>query len=357
MNLLFVYQYCTKGGVEVVLRNRMEILRRLYPLINTDVLFFEDLGGVDLFEDFKKNVIICKNYKLIKQHIKKNQYDFIITIDTPQIYEILSGSDDKIILEVHTAYKDMRKYLRSIDIMSTKTLAIVVPSYSFKNSILNELDDMIPIYVFPNFVGDSFRRQYNESIIKPNSSKKIIGWIGRLDRLKNWREFIEISSRLIKSRNDINILIVGGLNSPESEKVALFNDLKKNHLLPYTRWLPFFNSIPLLYKYILESKGCFVSTSLNESFGMTVLEAMICKCPVICSNISASAELLDGGKCGVLYDLGDINMAVNKVNAILDNFDLRKDNVDKAYKAAIDVYDPEKIIADWLSFLVELAKM
>ncbi len=114
MKLLFVYQFCTKGGVEVVLRNRLEILNRRYPWIKIDIIFFQDLGGKDIFSGFAKHIIISSDYELIREHAEKNNYDFIITIDTPQIYTILSGTNHKIILEVHTAYTDSRQYLRWI---------------------------------------------------------------------------------------------------------------------------------------------------------------------------------------------------------------------------------------------------
>ena len=356
MKLLFVYQFCTNGGVEVVLRNRLEILNRQYPYIEIDILFFQDLGGKEIFSGFAEHIIICNDYGLIREHIGKNNYDFIITIDTPQIYAILSGTNHKIILEVHTAYADSRRYLRSVDGKSSKTIAIVVPSKSFRDLILKEMDKSIPVYVLPNFIGDSFRDQYEGLTIELVPPRKIIGWVGRLDGLKNWREFVEISSKLTKLRDDLEIFMIGGFRSPESEKQALFKELKKNHLLPSTRWLPFYNSMPLFYKYIAQSSGCFVSTSSNESFGMTVLEAMASKCPLVCSNIPSFCELLDDGKRGVIYNLGDIDMAVEKIDHLLNNPILRNRLTSNAYVAASDIYNPEKIIDEWVSLLEKLAK-
>jgi glycosyltransferase involved in cell wall biosynthesis len=39
---------------------------------------------------------------------------------------------------------------------------------------------------------------------------------------------------------------------------------------------------------------CFVSTSLNEGFGMPQLEAMMCKCPVVTAHNSAMIEVVAG---------------------------------------------------------------
>ena len=215
------------------------------------------------------------------------------------------------------------------------------------------------MYLFNNFIDLSFFVDNNNNQllkIGPNQ-KKMIGWAGRLDYLKNWKEFLKIASVLIKERDDIEFLIVGGYGAPESEKSEFFNHLRKYHLLPHIKWLPSILHMPLFYKYLVESKGCFVSTSNRESFGMTILESMIYKCPVVGPDIEAFQELFDNGNRGNLYKKGDVDSGVRKINAILDDFPLRTRLVNNAYRAALEVYNPEKIMSDWFLFLSENAKI
>jgi len=54
MKLLFVYKFCTLGGVEVMLRSRLEELLRRG--IRTKLLFLEDFGGRPLFDSFEEHV-------------------------------------------------------------------------------------------------------------------------------------------------------------------------------------------------------------------------------------------------------------------------------------------------------------
>ena len=356
MKLLFVYQFCTMGGVEVILKNRLEVITENHRDISADILFFNDFGGKKLFTGkFEKNVYIIKDPLKIKQFIIEGKYDFVISIDTPEIFEYVTDNSVKFILEVHTNYKENRKYLSSVVSGRQKPIAITVPSNYFKEIISQEIGNEIPLYVFPNFITNSFIELYNSVNVINENDKKYIGWIGRLDSLKNWTEFIEISHKLSKERDDLTFLIVGGMTAHESIKNSFFNALNKKSLLSYTKWLPFYFPIQAIYKTIAQSNGCYVSTSRGESFGMTLIESMACRCPVVCSNIDAFKEITDDNKYGLLYKLGDIDSAVAQINSLLDNQHVREDLTNKSYKSLFERYDSSKIMFEWISLLYNLS--
>jgi len=57
-----------------------------------------------------------------------------------------------------------------------------------------------------------------------------------------------------------------------------------------------------------------VFPSLYEGFGLPVLEAMACGCPVICSNVASLPEV--AGDAGILFDpfeFEDLGAAIDKV--------------------------------------------
>ncbi len=299
----------------------------------------------------------------IREFINKGNYDIVFNIDNTPVYELIRDLNQKVILEIHNPYdgalSNLREcYTKFINKYTKNVIAITVPSKYFEKLVLREFGNKLPVYVFPNFIGESFVIDFEDQILKigPNQ-KKIIGWAGRLDYLKNWKDFLKIASVLIKERDDIEFLIVGGYGAPESEKSEFFDHLRKYHLLPHIKWLPSILHMPLFYKYLVESKGCFVSTSNRESFGMTILESMIYKCPVVGPDIEAFQELFDNGNRGNLYKKGNVDSGVRKINAILDDFPLRTRLVNNAYRAALEVYNPEKIMSDWFLFLNENAKI
>jgi glycosyltransferase involved in cell wall biosynthesis len=356
MKLLFVYKFCTLGGVEVILKNRLEVITEYHRDISADILFFDDFGGKKLFTNrFEKNVYIIKDPLRIKQFVIEGKYDFVISIDTPEIFEYVTDDSVKFILEVHTNYKENRKYLNFIINGRKKPVAITVPSNYFKEMISQEIGNEIPIYVFPNFITNSFIELYNRVNVINENNKKYIGWIGRLDSLKNWTEFVEISHKLSKERDDLIFLIVGGMTADESIKNFFFKALNKKSLLSHTKWLPFYFPIQVIYKTIAQSNGCYVSTSRGESFGMTLIESMVCRCPVVCSNIDAFKEITDYSKNGLLYELEEIDSAVAQINLILDNQQVREDIINKSYKSLFERYESSKIISDWISLLHDLS--
>src|SRR4030067_1407144 len=101
MKILFVYQLCSRGGVETVLRNRFSAFhkRGTFP----HVVFLQDLGGSKIFQGVE-NIHYKNRESELKRLIDKEGFDFVIPIDTPQIYPVLKKSHFHGILvtEVHT---------------------------------------------------------------------------------------------------------------------------------------------------------------------------------------------------------------------------------------------------------------
>lgn len=61
-----------------------------------------------------------------------------------------------------------------------------------------------------------------------------------------------------------------------------------------------------LYEHLCEY-DLFVAPSVNEGFGLTVVEAMCAGVPVLVSDIQGPMEIIDNGKYGYHFKCGDIN--------------------------------------------------
>lgn len=79
------------------------------------------------------------------------------------------------------------------------------------------------------------------------------------------------------------------------------------------KYLPFFYSLA----------SCFVFPSLHESFGMPILEAMACGCPVITSKLFSCSEV--AGDSALLVDPYNINDLTNAIYCLIDNKKLNKE--------------------------------
>lgn len=76
----------------------------------------------------------------------------------------------------------------------------------------------------------------------------------------------------------------------------------------------------------------------GESFGIVLLEAMAAGTPVIASNLDAFARVLDGGRCGALFPVGDSAVLADTVVTLLEDEDARTRLVEAGSRRA-EAYD------------------
>ncbi len=354
MNILFVYQFCTFGGVETVLRNRLTALykKELFP----HVIFLKDLGGSKIFEGFR-NIHFENREDELRRFIDKGEFNFVISIDTPQIYPVLRTSQFKgvLITEVHTNNLNILKYLSNIE--ETGTRVIITPSQFEKELIYKKIHGFekngIPIHIIPNPVDPElfFFRD------PPNiPEKKIIGWIGRLEKEKNWKHFLEISSVLSEKRKDVVFILIGGYNAEESVKREFLSWIKKWNLIEHLKWVPYlpYQRMPKLYSLIASSGGCMVTTSIIEPFGMTAVEAMACQCPVIASRVGGFPEIIEDGQNGFLFEVNNTKEAIEDIEFLLDNPPERTRLVKNGVLSIQNRFTPDRIVENYLRILDEL---
>ncbi len=75
---------------------------------------------------------------------------------------------------------------------------------------------------------------------------------------------------------------------------------------------------------LLRKADVYVAPNLGgESFGIILVEAMAAGAPVVASNLPAFAEVLDGGKAGMLFDRGDSRSLTSAVLRVLGSAHLR----------------------------------
>ncbi len=351
MKILFVYQFCTLGGVETVLRNRLPEFHRhgIYP----KVVFLNDLGGSRIFEGFENIRCGCPESELQKI-IREEKFDFVIPIDTPQVYPLLKRSDfgGTLITEVHTNNLDILRYLTRIG--ETGTKALITPSKFERELIHREIRGFeksgIPIYVIPNPINmEVFQFRAPKRI----PEKRVIGWVGRLEKEKNWKHFLEIASTISKKRGDLLFLLVGGYSADRAVKEEFLATVKRLDLIDHLKWIPSlqYDRMPGIYSLLGASGGCLVTTSVIEPFGMTVIEAMACECPVVASRVGGFQEVIEEGKNGVLFEVNNTKEGLRKIEALIDHALERRDIIKSGYLTVNETYSPEKVMKKYLEVL------
>jgi glycosyltransferase involved in cell wall biosynthesis len=136
--------------------------------------------------------------------------------------------------------------------------------------------------------------------------KKVYCAVGRLTSQKNFFELLEGFKRYSQeAEDDFNLIILG-----EGElKNTLAHYIKKNNLDNF--YLLGFKSNP--YKY-LQKSDLYISTSLWEEPGHTLIESGYLNVPVLTSNCpNGPDEIIIDGYNGLKYQLGNICDLVNKI--------------------------------------------
>jgi len=151
----------------------------------------------------------------------------------------------------------------------------------------------------------------DHEVFKPNSHKVLpfpyILYVGSERQRKNLERLLEAFALLKKSSDftDLKFIKIGGPGRSDDFRQATLRKIKE---LGLDGEVIFINQITdnQLAEYYSSAK-VLVYPSLYEGFGLPVIEAMACGCPVITSNVSSLPEV--AGKAAIFanpYDVRDI---------------------------------------------------
>ncbi|MGB9911149.1 MAG: glycosyltransferase [Microgenomates group bacterium] len=139
-------------------------------------------------------------------------------------------------------------------------------------------------------------------------------FVGALKPIKNIPRILKAYSLFLKETGkDIPFLFVGGdLWLDEEIKPTI----KKLNLEKKVKFLGYIPKEKLIKLY--QEALAFVSPSLYEGFGLTLLEAMACGCPVIAGNTGSQPEIV--GKAGILVNpLNEKEISNAMIKVFFDN--------------------------------------
>jgi glycosyltransferase involved in cell wall biosynthesis len=153
------------------------------------------------------------------------------------------------------------------------------------------------------------------------SNEKCILYVGNEHPRKNVEGLVKAFYRLKKKyRRGLKIIKVGGSCwfGARSRLNALVDALGLQRDLIFSE---FASEEHLIALY--NAADVFVFPSFYEGFGLPVLEAMACGCPVVASNTSSLPEVV--GDAGILVNPYNINGLANAMYEVLANEGLRED--------------------------------
>ena len=152
-----------------------------------------------------------------------------------------------------------------------------------------------------------------ENHIKIPLPEKYVLFVGDRHKYKNYQNFIESIASILLEKNWFLVCFGGGPFSGD-EKLAMRN-LKIHHKVKIL------SGDDALLAYLYRHAGVFVCPSLYEGFGIPVLEAMSCGCPVAASHVSSLPEV--GGDAVSYFNPYDKLSMEGAVRRITDDSEYR----------------------------------
>jgi 1,2-diacylglycerol 3-alpha-glucosyltransferase len=197
---------------------------------------------------------------------------------------------------------------------------VIVPSSEIKR-ILEECGVKRPIYVIPTGIDTKTFKP-----LKSKRNEKTILWVGRLGKEKSLDILLQAFKVLSEKYSGLKLMIVG--DGPDRKRLEeLAKKLGIN--TEFTGYVPN-EKLPEIYS----SAYVFVSPSVTETQGLTVLEAMACACPVVVANALGFKDYVKHGYNGFFAKPFDAKDFAEKIAKLIENKKLREKLAKNARKTA-----------------------
>lgn len=353
MKLLFSY-YLPSGGVETLHRIRAENLKRQgiechlhYQRMAAGV---QNISGIPTF--------ITNVDEELYQLLHKERYDAIFvssdfmmiermrgwSFHGPLIYEVQGlGQREQAIQTLTTASPYLKHYCT----------AALYPQTQHLSELFQSMFPDLRQFSIANFLDTrQFYHRPLERLPYP-----VIGWVGRIEKNKNWRDFVEIGFQLRQRVPNLKLWMFEDAHLYEPEEKAAFEQKIVElgltpHIIRHSN-IPH-RKMPELYSMIGDSGGFLLSTSILEGFGYAVSEAMSCRCPALSTDSDGVRSFIAHNATGKFYPIGNIEEAVNQALQLMYDTPLR-DQIRNQGAAQIHIhFNPELYCIRFINLLREL---
>jgi glycosyltransferase involved in cell wall biosynthesis len=195
----------------------------------------------------------------------------------------------------------VRSFFRRI--MSRYADAFIANSYGARDYLIKGVGAKPEqVYTRTYLVPDATTLQQSLETIEPinqtfKSKHPIFLYVGRITPRKGLKALLQACS-ILRSQgyHDYSLLVVGtGEQRPELEEFV-----KEHHLEAQVQWVGWVE-YGRLGQYFQQT-DVFVFPTLEDIWGMVVLEAMVFGKPVLCSKWAGASETVINGKNGYIFD-------------------------------------------------------
>jgi glycosyltransferase involved in cell wall biosynthesis len=195
---------------------------------------------------------------------------------------------------------------------------IIVNSHEIKSLLIEKFKiKKRQIQVIHNGIAlNSFCINSEIKLLDKRNEKTIIGFIGRLHKIKGFELLIDAAKKVIREHSRAVFLIVGdGPNEYEYKRKILKYGLENNFY--------FVGFQKDVISYILKMDFVVLS-SQSEGFPNIILEAYACQKPVIATRVGGVPEIVIDGETGIIIRSGDVKGLTLAIRKLINDPSLKR---------------------------------
>ncbi len=165
----------------------------------------------------------------------------------------------------------------------------------------------------PDTINEGERKRIR-GVLDLDSSKQVIGFVGRLVEEKGILELFQAIKIIQQERKDVLFLFIGQEDNEKKDAVSPLL-AEEYGVADICRFVGFQEEMPLIYSIM----DIFVLPSHREGFPRAAMEASAMGVPCIVTDIRGCREVVDDQKNGFLVPLGDVQALSQAMIDLLNN--------------------------------------
>lgn len=333
------------GGIGVYTNNLLSALfdvdkRNEYVLLHRDEACLDRFAGIENVS----NVVLSRKSKLFWDQVAVRRYADTNGVDivfNPKLSIPLRCKAKKVLVmhgaeqfAVPSAYKLIdRMYFTLANPMYCRAAdAVVVMTHVGAKDIAHFMGaDPAKIHVIPesyNELCEPVPREQAASILQPYAlPERFLLFIGGLNPIKNLGRTLRAFAKLEVGPRDL--VVLGFKRWKYEQDLALVDELGLEGRVHFPGFVPD-SHVPAFYS----QAELLLFPSLYEGFGIPVLEAMACGCPVLASTAGCSPEVAGGA--AELVDPYDVDAIHAGAERVLSDSVLRREMVERGLQRSKD---------------------
>lgn len=363
-----VFSWQTYGGISRYIVEQMRGLKHLGQEVFLPEHFFSENVYLRNLPDFKRESLSSFSFKGKKwlqnvwgrrasvraireiqpQVFHPTYFDpyFLKTLEQHQIPFVLTVHD-----MIHEIYGHGSQSFFSLDarvvenkrLLAMKAAAVIAVSENTRSDLLRFCPDLDPDKVKVIHHGNSLH--YEAEPVQPFYPYLL--FVGQRKAYKNFSWMVEQLADLLRSEPELQLICVGGSNFDPSE-MEQFSRLGITGKVQY-RIVRSDEELAEVY----HRAACFIFPSQYEGFGIPVLEAFGCACPVVLNRSSSLPEV--GGEAALYFTEHSPGSLEAAVHRILSDTALREKMI-KSGKLRVQEFTWQKSAAQHLLVYQSLVK-